>query len=360
MADESLTTIAARHQVHLERLKTSEAKKFDEFLLKMDKDLRELLTREDITDFTRARLEQQLAQIGAMMNGTLAEYKQVWRAGVSDAALYEAEFELKSLEQVIDGVRFDMPADSQILASVYSAPLGDIGGAAGGSLLDSYFDGMAASQVKKVQGAIRLGYAEGQTTSQIIQRIRGTKAAGYSDGVWGTTRRDVETVVRTALQHASSQSRQETWNKNSSVLGGVEWVSVLDSRTSTICRTLDGQEFPIDKGPRPPAHPNCRSTTVAVLKDKYKFLDEGGTRAARDASGKVKTVDANLSYYEWLKKQPATFQDSAIGPARGALLRNGGLSAERFAELQLNKNFEPITLEEMRKLAPVAFEKAGL
>jgi hypothetical protein len=49
-----------------------------------------------------------------------------------------------------------------------------------------------------------------------------------------------------------------------------------------------------------------------------------------------------------------------IGPTRGKLLRDGGLSARRFAELQLGKTFEPLNLKEMRKLDPLAFRRAGL
>ena len=51
---------------------------------------------------------------------------------------------------------------------------------------------------------------------------------------------------------------------------------------------------------------------------------------------------ASQTYYEWLKTQPAEF-DIAIGTTRAKLLRSGGLSAERFAELQLGTNFQPLT-----------------
>ena len=71
-------------------------------------------------------------------------------------------------------------------------------------------------------------------------------------------------------------------------------------------------------------------------------------------------VPADMTYFEWLKTQPADFQDAAIGPKRGELLRNGGISAERFSELNLNRNFEPRTLKEMRKLEPLAFKRAGI
>ena len=71
-------------------------------------------------------------------------------------------------------------------------------------------------------------------------------------------------------------------------------------------------------------------------------------------------VSAGLSYYEWLKTQPASFQDAALGPVRAQLFRNGGLTSERFAALQLDKNFRPLSLDQLRELEPEMFRKAGI
>jgi len=82
-------------------------------------------------------------------------------------------------------------------------------------------------------------------------------------------------------------------------------------------------------------------------------------------------VPANQTYYGWLKTQPAAVQDSIIGPTKGKLLRDGGLSSQRFSELQLGKQFQPLTLYGrdlpgggremgMRELEPLAFQRAGL
>ena len=127
------------------------------------------------------------------------------------------------------------------------------------------------------------------------------------------------------------------------------------------CQALDGQLFPLDSGPRPPLHIGCRSSVVPVLANKYlrDTLSQGRTRASKGENGGAQ-VSANLTYFEWLKTQPAAFQDEAIGKTRAILLRDGGLTSERFAELSLGKNFEPLNLAEMRRLEPVAFERAGL
>ena len=71
-------------------------------------------------------------------------------------------------------------------------------------------------------------------------------------------------------------------------------------------------------------------------------------------------VRGDLAYYDWLKQQPAAFQDKAIGPVRAKLLREGGLSIERFSELQLDRNFTPLSLSQMKHLEPLAFERAQL
>jgi len=358
MAD-ALITIATRHQSHYERLKTHEANKFDKFLIEIDADIRRILSG-DVTEYTRKRLEQVLKQVNVAMTRRYKEYRKVWEESVTNAAAYEAEFELKTLQKIIKDIEFAMPSATQIAAAVFNTPLGDIGGPSGGSLLESFFEEMTKAQVRKIEGAIRLGYAEGQTTPQIVRRIRGTKAGNFMDGLLATSKRDAEAITRTALQHAASQAREATWANNQSVIKSVKVVATLDSRTSPTCRSLDGKEFPVDKGPRPPFHINCRSTMVAVLKNKFAGLSKGRTRTARDPeTGRVETVQ-NQTYYGWLRGQPASVQDSIIGPTRGKLLRDGGLTAERFSQLQLGKNFEPITLPEMRKLEPAAFDKAGL
>ena len=123
---------------------------------------------------------------------------------------------------------------------------------------------------------------------------------------------------------------------------------------SPICRSLDHRVFKVGEGRRPPFHINCRSTLILVLDEKYRGKGNSNQRASKDG------LVANESYYEWLKTQPKSFQDDALGKKRAALFRDGGLSADDFARLNLNKNFEPLTLDEMRAKNPTAFEKAGL
>jgi hypothetical protein len=67
-------------------------------------------------------------------------------------------------------------------------------------------------------------------------------------------------------------------------------------------------------------------------------------------------VPATTTYEQWLKRQPASFQDTVLGPSRGKLFRNGDLSIGRFVDSQ----GRTLTLDELRRLEPQAFEDAGI
>ena len=80
-----------------------------------------------------------------------------------------------------------------------------------------------------------------------------------------------------------------------------EIVATLDSRTSEICRGMDGKHFPMSEWKigvtAPPFHVNCRSTTVPFFDDDFGAVSE---RAARDeATGKTYYVPANMTYKQW-------------------------------------------------------------
>jgi len=358
-ASPELIEIATRHQVFFERLKTHDANQFDSFLRRMDDDLRKQLTKKDITEFTRARLNRQLEFVGALIDDVYQDYKRVWKDQLIDAGQYEAEFEQKSLNKVVINREFALPTETQLSAAIFGNPL-SVEGVYQGALLDQFFDDVSGNTKTRVTNAIRLGYAQGQTTQQVIQRIRGTAARNYTDGLMNLSKRDAEIIARTSLQHVSSQARESVWKRNSDIIKKVRIVATLDNRTTQICRSLDSQEFPIDSGPRPPFHIRCRTSTTAVLDDRFAILEKGATRAARDADGNSVSVPAKETYYDWLKRQSADFQDEVIGKTRGKLLRDGGLSSQRFAELQLGKRFEPLNIEQIKKLEPLAFERAGL
>lgn len=352
---EALIEQTTRHSVFLERLKAGEVKRFEPFLREMDQVLRERLTRADLTAFQRNRVETLAREVGVLLSDILGRYETDLKDSLMSTADYEAGFEVRSLNEILTGsYEAVIPALTQVRSAVLTVPL-SVRGADGGKLLEPFIKDWSRQEVVTISNRIRQGAFEGETTQDIIRAIRGTKARKYNDGLLAVTNRHAEAVTRTALQHVASVARQETWKANEDLVTGYRWVSTLDSKTSQQCRSLDGRIFQNGNGPVPPIHVNCRSSTVAELNSKFSWLKEDATRASKDGY-----VDADLSYYQWLKKQPASFQNEALGQSRAKLFREGGLTAEEFARLNLNRNFMPLTLDEMKAKEPLAFERSGL
>jgi SPP1 gp7 family putative phage head morphogenesis protein len=309
----------------------------------------------DMTDYSRARMEQLLLEIGRIMADINSPAIRELSTNLDELGIYQAQFEINAMTAVAPvGVSFALPSNTQVIQAVRLNPL-SIKGYGGGKLLESFLEDYSAAEIDMITGAIRQGFFEGKTTSQIITNIIGTRANKYTDGLMDMARRNAETITRTSVQHAAMQASLMAMAENKDVLKGYQFIATLDQKTSAVCRSLDGLVFRFGKGPVPPLHPRCRSRITPALKNEYDWLNDGATRSSADGY-----VSADTSYYDWLKRQPAEFQDDVIGPARGKLLRNGGLSSQDFARLNLSRNFEPLTLEEMRKKDPVAFRKAGV
>jgi SPP1 gp7 family putative phage head morphogenesis protein len=300
--------------------------------------------------FTKRRLDLLLVSIRSIMadayklaNGSLA-------TDIRELAVLEASFQNTMLTRLIP-IDFDVvtPAASQLHAAVNARPFQ-------GRILKDWFKDLEASAFKRARDEITMGFVEGRTSDQIIRSIRGTKAQRFKNGILEISRRAAAKMVNTALNHTANVARSEIYRANESVVGGVQWISTLDNRTSAVCRGRDGKVYDIGRGPRPPAHTDCRSTTIPITRSWKEMginLKEApeGTRASMNGQ-----VPAKTTYNDWLKKQPVGFQDDVLGKAKGQLFRKGGLPLDRFTD----RAGREYTLPELKAREASAFAKAKL
>lgn len=357
MAQTSVADALMRRHVVVQRLSAAEVKKVDALLRKMDSTLRARLGGEELTVIARSQVERTLERVDQYLGDQLGTYRQEIQADLIAIAKSEATATGNALQIAVDH-EFAVPAPAQIQAAALSTPL-SVTGADGGKLLKAFLTDWTLVERKAITNAIRLGVVQGLTNAQIVKGIRGTAALKYGDGLLAITKRRADQVVHTAVQAVANAARQAVFDANDDVVGGVQWLSTLDNRTCPRCGALDGVVFSLDKGPRPPLHIFCRCATVATLKGDLAKLSKGRIRPAVGEDG-AEQVSGSTNYFSWLKTQPAPFQDFALGPTRAKLLRDGGLSASRFAQLQLDKNFQPLSIAEAQALDPIAFAKAGL
>ncbi|EJM7831440.1 minor capsid protein [Salmonella enterica] len=324
------------HQVWLQRNASHEVNELSPFIQQMRDEVRKQVLQFGDDNRTRKNLEKLLRDLEDILDGITTDWQDKLTEDLQTLAGYEADWATKTLTANVDA-EFVTPSPEQVWSAAKWNPL---------ALNDKPADlfGMMAgwgdTEINRLVTGVKMGFVQGKTTRQIVKEVVGT--GGLAD----ISQRNAATVIRTALNHVSTQARETTYKKNSDIVEKYEWVSTLDSRTSTICRSRDGQKYEIGKGPLPPAHPNCRSTTVPVISSEFDFLDKGAKRAAKGAEG-GQQVDASTTYYDFLKQQPAWFIDKALGPVRGAIFRNAGMTPEEFRVASVNGFGIPMTLKEM-------------
>jgi SPP1 gp7 family putative phage head morphogenesis protein len=354
-ANARLRAAAVRHAVYLERYKSGVWLRLARLLDRADIDLvAELQKRTANSELTQYRLELLLEAVREMNAEAMTRYREALRAEMRGLAGYELDYQRRAVQSAVPAaIVADLTVVAPTFGTVYAAALSR---PFQGRVLRDWGRSLERSRLQKVQQALRLSVVEGEPVSRAIQRLRGTKAARFRDGVLAISRREAEAVSRTAINHVVTQARDNFYAANKDLVKGWQFVATLDTRTTPECQSLDGKVFPIGEGPMPPRHFNCRSSSVPVLKSWREIgvdRDEvpAGTRASMDGQ-----VAATETYGEWLRKQPAAVQDEALGKAKGRLFRQGGLSVDRF----VSPTGRPYSLDELRRREADAFDEAGV
>ena len=197
-----------------------------------------------------------------------------------------------------------------------------------GNTVKKSFRELAAAEAKQLNQVVRTGLLSGNTTPEIVKELVGnlqkdqkgslSQLLAQGGAVTKRANSQVTTIVRTTVNQVTNTASQAVYKANPDVTEEYRYVATLDSRTSPVCRDLDGQVFKFNEGPVPPQHFGCRSTTVAVINyKKYGFTPPPvGKRASADGP-----VPANTTYGKWLygervkgsKFKPGKEQIAALG-----------------------------------------------
>jgi SPP1 gp7 family putative phage head morphogenesis protein len=336
-ANELLQQSGISHAIYLERLKTSEVKRIIALLNAIDKDLVQRIASKAGETFTKARLEALLRDIRSINAEAVAELRIGLRDGLENLADYESKFQALRIQEAIPiEWNISQPSPQTLHAAVFDRPFAS-------ALFTQHITHIEGRRLRLIEGAIRMGVVEGESIDQIVRRVRGTRAGGYADGILEQSRREIASLVRTAVNHTVTAAREELYDENSDLVKGVQYVATLDSRTTLTCASLDGRIFPMHQGPRPPQHWGCRSTTTPVIKSWKELginLREApeGTRASMNGQ-----VAASTTFRTWLRKQPASVQRDVLGAKRYELYRDG-MEIDRFV-----RDGRVLTLKELER-----------
>ncbi|MDF0540745.1 hypothetical protein PX699_00180 [Sphingobium sp. H39-3-25] len=242
--NETLRDEAIRHALQAEKYARGLANKIVRLLNASDDELVETIAKRlakfeergfDLGPATTKRLETLLEETRTINDSVYKKVGAGLSADLGDYAEYEAEWAAKGLSSALAiDHEINLPPATYLRTLVEKSPID-------GHLLTSWTDHMSANRQGRVEQAIRLGLVQGQTSDEIVRRIAGTKAAQYSDGVLNISRKSAQTLVLTASSTVASNARGEVYKRNGNLIKSLKWLSTLDSRTSPVCQSRDGQ-----------------------------------------------------------------------------------------------------------------------
>lgn len=111
----------------------------------------------------------------------------------------------------------------------------------------------------------QFGNKKADELTQLIKdsQLLGLKPSEISklidEKVNGLQNTQARSLAKTNVNYTTNVARSETLIANKEIFERVIWVSVLDDGTTEYCEEHDGDIYPVDDGPRPPAHWGCRS-----------------------------------------------------------------------------------------------------
>lgn len=200
-----------------------------------------------------------------------------------------------------------------------------------GLTLSAWFETMRQDDDRRIRAAIQAGNAQGETPAQVARRVVGSAKLKGADGVTQTVRRNVQSIVLTAVNHVATQARNEFYGANVNVFSLLEmFQAVLDSHTTKLCRSLDGTFHQRGTGPIPPLHVRCRSMRIPSLDPvaMARFPRKAGVTTSD--VGSLVAID---SYSGWLREQPVEVQDRVLGRTYGVQFRKGEYKPDKFTDL---------------------------
>lgn len=333
----------ARRQVYFERAKTALYRQYGTVTGNLVRTLTEELSRRELANlgaYTKGQLRALIRDVLKQFDEKSGDFYDEVARWLGIATEDEAAFVVATLNTALGEEQIER-------LSVSNDVFGGIIAATGFGALETMRQ-FNRTQRNNVRKNIQIAWARNLSVRDTIALFRGTRGRRFRDGLAARMQRFAEATVATVAQFGENIARSSVLQQ-ASIVFGYTWVSILDGKTSTQCRSLSGRTFRFATGPIPPIHLNCRS--------HIEPLFNAGTVFAR-TTGQV--IDVGETYYSWLRRQTRQFQDDVLGPSRGDLFRRGGLTSEEFSRLNLSRQFEPLTLAEMRARQPEVFREANV
>lgn len=255
---------------------------------------------------SQRKMERAIDQAQELYSQAHAEMRDAIQSGARRAAVTRSQqitsmFTEENIRPAALVTRFATLSPTQIREVVSSPYLG--------WTTFQWTDWVNTRVAASIDRELRASYFMGEGATDTVRRIR---------RVTDLSRNESFVVARTAIQSASNQAMGELYRRNRRVLSGVRWLATLDNRTCTQCGPLDGNQYPLDEGPRPPIHPQCRCVMAPVVR---KGILPGPEPEAPTWSRWITGEFGGLT-----EAQVRRRQERVLGPTVSELIQSGAVA----------------------------------
>lgn len=354
-ANEVIADLFTRHAVDLLRIEAAERREIRRILRDLEGELVAQIARIDPTGvgreaYRQKRLEKLLDQVRGTIKASYRSASSKLRGELLELADIEGDFVATAINR---GIGADL-ATSGFTRSQLRALVDGV--LVQGATTSDWWSRQAGDTLQRFTDEMRLGVSQGQTTAQLIRRVRGGTENGEPVvGFMNIIRRHAESLVRSATQAVAERAREATYEANQDLIAAVVWTSTLDGRTSPMCMVRDGLRYTV-KGKEPIGHDvpwgggpgnlhwGCRSSSRPETKSWRDLGVDADDLPPQTRASMNGQVAADLTFEQWLAGKPAAQQDDILGDGRAALWREGKIT---FRQL-LDGNGRELTLVELR------------
>lgn len=286
MSEESLYNAMVRHQIYLESFKSYQGSKFSDTAKALEAEYKRKingLEYETLDELTKSQLTKFIRELRDVNRRLYDGY--VVKLIEELEEFMSADWEL--VEGILDDTADDVPTEEEaepseppagLWGTILNDPLPGVG-----ALLAAFLVGVGLSAIVRSERLIWQAWSNNWTKRQLLDELIGEPqtgatlkapklnategrrqptTVGINSGLVARVTRENQSAVNTVLQHIAQQVAQASMRRR---FKRYRWVSVLDNRTTTICKERDGNIYFFGAGPLPPAHINCRSQIVPVV-----------------------------------------------------------------------------------------------
>lgn len=307
-----------RHQINVERYKNYNVQqslrvvnelqlRLSAQLVRTGKEKLSELSKKEFNQFVRNFNKSFVEIFGKYEKAQLVEFNKFFKADFG---------EVKYLFKSIGDKSFRASTVDKLWAKMLNNPISGVGVEPKQML--KVFSSSAQNNIVKT---LKIGYVDNLTMTDIAKSITGSKALKFKDGLIAKFENQLAATVQTYVQQMTNFILQ---NVGGSLHDSYQWVAILDSSTTEICRSRDGKVYQYGEGPTPPAHYSCRSFIIPIVASAIKDMP---------------------TFYAWLNSQPSIIQDEILGKRQGQALRAGTVKAD---DIPAFNQMSPLTLDQFK------------